>query len=339
MNGHITRRQFVAGMGVSACAVGLGGCSTLTDRRNERNVQLLHDTRFRRGCDVLDGIPGSAATTDPLHGDVIGCIGPIGATGLALWRAAQWYSRFNLAEAKAEKLGSGATRYFDGAKSVIFGDKDEQEADLILGVNGRTEFNDIAPSGAFAWPHLLVAQKLSEGPSIAEYESVPIGISYRLLHAEAHRGPGWSDQRHAAQFLLYLTIHNYNRSSVGFGDYLWFGVPMFDARRLLPRRFTAGDAGNANKQATGRFIYVPAGETYSKEPAINRRWITINHDVLPLIHEALETAWASGYLPGSRKAGDYYLGGLTLGWEVTGPWDVAMQVRDLSLSAIHSKEA
>ena len=50
-----------------------------------------------------------------------------------------------------------------------------------------------------------------------------------------------------------------------------------------------------------------------------------------MIREALETAWARGFLTESRALADYRITSLNLGWEVPGIFDVAMQVRGLSL--------
>ena len=45
--------------------------------------------------------------------------------------------------------------------------------------------------------------------------------------------------------------------------------------------------------------------------------------------ESLKTAWERGYLKDSRDPADYRLGGMNMGWEVTGPIDVAVQVKGL----------
>jgi hypothetical protein len=47
--------------------------------------------------------------------------------------------------------------------------------------------------------------------------------------------------------------------------------------------------------------------------------------------EALATAWAKGFLPGSKNHADYFIGGMNLGWELPGTFEVEMQVRNLSL--------
>lgn len=49
--------------------------------------------------------------------------------------------------------------------------------------------------------------------------------------------------------------------------------------------------------------------------------------------DASQNAWAHGFLTASKKVEDYHLGAMNMGWEVPGPWDVAMQVKDLDLKA------
>lgn len=56
-------------------------------------------------------------------------------------------------------------------------------------------------------------------------------------------------------------------------------------------------------------------------------------DLLPHIVSGLREAWKQGYLSASQKLADYRIGGLVLGWEVTGLNDVAIAVRDLRATA------
>jgi hypothetical protein len=304
-----TRRSFLQ--------AGLAVASSL--RAGEGKVSLLDDPEFRRGLRIWSPQPGAHRET--------GIIQPSGAGAPAAWGCAQWYSRFTLAEASRETLPGGACRFYDGAKSVTLGD------DLILALNGQIEYQRRAPERGDPWPHLLVEQKLTTHPRFPTLRSVPFGIEYRLLRSETLQPPGFDPARHTAQFLLYITIQNANRESKGYGDYLWFGVPMYDARYPLPRRHTAADKGSAKKLATGRFIFNPGGETYATRPAADRVWIAIDCDLLPLMRDSLEAAWKAGFLQDSREPADYQLGGINCGWEVTGPLDVAMQIRRLRLQA------
>jgi len=258
---------------------------------------------------------------------------PLANRGEPVWRIAQWYSRFDLAQANRETIAPGVIRYADGAKSVTFDFSDPDGGSITLGVDGTTEYVDKPPERGVAWPHLLVERPLLAHPSLSELAAVPFRISYRLVRQEADRPAGWDKQRHTAQFLLYITVRNQNRKSAGFGDFLWFGVPMYDARYRHTPAHKAVDFSTKHKQGTGKFIFNPAGRRYTDQSAQDGAWITIEHDLLPLMKEALRYAWQQGFLSDSHDMRDYYLGSMNFGWEVTGTWNVAMQVKGLSLRA------
>jgi hypothetical protein len=129
-------------------------------------------------------------------------------------------------------------------------------------------------------------------------------------------------------------VQNRNHQSTGFGDYYWFGVPLYDARDRLPRAHKAVDKGSDRKPATGKFIFNPGGERYTTNSAHDGDWVAIDKDLLPLIREGLETAWDKGFLQDSHDPADYRLMAMNTGWEVTGPLDVEMQLKGLRLEAV-----
>jgi hypothetical protein len=263
-----------------------------------------------------------------------GTIKPQGAAGEPVWGAAQWYSHFNLANAPHQVLVSGSSRFFDGAKAVTFGSPASQDTDIILAVNGHKEYGEHAPEKGDAWVHLLMEQELASHPILPALHAVPFRIEYRLLKSQAFHVAGWDGQRHTAQFQLFITIQNGNSDSKGKGDYLWFGVPMYDARSDLPKPFKAPDITSAKKAGTGKYIFNPGGAQFATKPAKDGEWVSIDRDLLPLMRDSLEAAWSAGFLKDSRRPDDYQLTGMNMGWEVTGPLDVAMQVRGLSLAAV-----
>ncbi len=322
---NLSRRKMLIVMGASAMTA-LQSPSAISESANARTVDMLRDRRFQTGVNMLKA--------DPTHRLNAGVLCANGKNCNPAWNGAQWYSHYNLGAASPERLSSGSIRYFDGAKAITFGKTSSPEADLILALNGRKEYNDIPPTGPAAWPHLLVSQQCVENPALPQIHSIPFQISYRLLQAVPHRGSGWDEKRHTAQFLFYVRVENFNRASPGFRDYYWFGVPMYDARYSTPITHEMADKGNAHKQGTGKFIYNLGGKTYAEKPAVNGEWITIGKDLLPLIQDGLEAAWNAGFLSGSHRKEDYHLGSMNVGWEVTGPWNVAMQVRNLNLQAV-----
>ena len=334
----IACQRFLSGLCLSIFAALFWCANSLHGVTSETKEDILQDPQFKRGFAVRAAmVPPEGKASDPLYFESAGAILPYGAKDKPVWRLAQWYSHYNLLNATPERLQSGSTRFFDGAKSVTFGESGTSEADLTLALNGRTEWNDVAPSTNSAWPHLIANQAL-QSSSLSEMKALPFHISYRLLRSDAHRGAGWDERRHTAQFILFLTVRNCNETSSGFGDYLWFGVPMYDARFSVPKEFQARDKGNAKKVGTNKFIFIPNGEKFSTVPAITGDWITVDHDLLPLILKAVESAWSEGFLLDSRDIKDYRLGCITINWEVTGPVDVAMQLRDLRIAQVRSSE-
>jgi len=257
----------------------------------------------------------------------------LGTTSEPVWGLAQWHSRFSLGQAQPERRSDGSVRFFDGAKSVTFFPAGAA-ADLALALGGNTEYSGKAPQPGDPWPHLLIERSLLAHPAITELLSVRFQIRFRLVKADVHRPDGFDARRHTAQFLFYLTVQNRNRESPGFGDYFWFGVPMYDTRFRIPRAHKALDKGSKKKPGTGKFIFNPSGNRYTTQSAHDRHWITIDKNLLPLIREGLETAWQRGYLQDSHNPSDYRLSSMNLGWEVTGPLDVEVHIQGLRLEAI-----
>jgi len=204
---------------------------------------------------------------------------------------------------------------------------------LVLALDATREYGQNSPQPGDPWPHLLVERRLIEHPAVTELESVRFRIQYRLLKARAEKRPGWNDRRHTAQFVFYVTVQSLNRDSPGHGDYLWFGVLLYDRRDRFPSTYAAKDVGSAKKKGTGKFIFQPDFKRLSQRSPHDGDWVTIDTNLLPMMREALDAAWQRGYLQDSKDPADYRLGGMNMGWEITGPIDAAVQVRGLNLEA------
>jgi hypothetical protein len=209
---------------------------------------------------------------------------------------------------------------------VRWGEAGTAEADLTLGVNASVEYDGRARKSGELWVHLLVEQNFAEPPSLAELSSARLRLAAKLSRSEFHRTADYSPGLHAAQFQMFLMVQNRNRQSRGFGQLVWFGIPLYDDRSRFPKEHKTQDTGG-----TSMFIFTPAGSVYTERSAHDREWIRLDKELMPLFHDALETAWQSGFLTESRALDDYRVTGMNLGWEVPGLFDVEMQVRDLSL--------
>lgn len=318
----LTRRSFLA---TAAAAMGLhaglaGAEAWGGPRAGASPVPLLRDPQFRRGFTVCDPAPGKHVER--------GRIAPGPASEPPAWFLDQWNSRFTLAGAAGETLQGGAVRFADAAKAVTFGPPGGPEGDLVLALHASKEYGDRLRREGEPWPHLLVEQRVEAGPALAALASLRLHVECRLPLAVPRRGEGWTPGLHAAQFQAFLTVQNLNRASAGCGDYLWFGVPLYDSRSRIPPPHAARDTAGTDK-----FIYMPGGEAYTDRSAHDGAWITVNSDLLPLIRKGLEAAWQRDFLRGSRDLADYRPSSFNMGWELPGTLDVAMQVRNLSLAA------
>ena len=288
----------------------------------EADVPLLADPGFANGVVVWDPAPGKHVLRGTLQ--------PWAEAGKPAWQLPQWHSRFTLANAKPETLPDGRVRFADEAKHVLFG----KTEGVVLGLDAIAEYQGKAPAKGEPWPHLLLSQRrLLHHPSLPELAAVPFRIRYRLLEAEPRKGPGWDDRRHTAQVVFYVTVQNLNRQSAGYGDYLWFGIRLYDLRFPWPKQMAMPDIGSQKKQGTGKFMYAPAFARLARRSPHDKQWVEIDADLLPFLEEALAAAWERGYLKDSRDRGDYRLGGMNMGWEITGPVRAAVQFGSISLAA------
>ena len=103
-------------------------------------------------------------------------------------------------------------------------------------------------------------------------------------------------------------------------------MPIYDNRHRFPEDSQAKDFGG-----TAKFIFTTALKSFTSESPHDGRWISLDKDLLPLMNEALQAAWASGFLSQSKKSEDYYISTMNMGWELPGTFEVEMQIRNLSL--------
>ncbi len=285
-------------------------------------IELIQDNRFQHGFVLWSPQTGRHVGYGELRG--------ASPDAKPTWGVAQWSSRFPLDPALA-RVSKGVMVCSNAAKTIAVRTR---AGELTLAVNSREEYGATARKKTEPWVHLLIEQEFVSANRLAELSAVPLHVEARLLRStNLHQGD-YSTDRHAAQFQIFFTVQNRKRQSPGCGDLLWFGVPIYDNRDRFPKAFKAQDFGG-----TAKYIFTPGGETYSAQSTHDGKWITIEKDLLPLMREALAAAWAHGFLKDSHDLADYGIGGMNMGWEVPGTFDVAVQVRKLSLRAIAKSEA
>jgi hypothetical protein len=282
--------------------------------------ELIRDPHFQHGFFLLEPKPGKRV----VYGELPGL-----NTSKPLWDLAQWSSKFPLTPHDIFS-SHGTLCYSNHAKRILVGLAGTPEADLSLGVNASSEYGSRArKSGDEPWVHLLVQQDFENPPAMSELAACQFRVDARLKRSTLFRTDDYSPARHAAQFLIYLTIGNRNNKSPGYNQCFWFGIPVYDDRHRVVPAYEAQDFG-----ATKLFIFTASSDTFSVKSTHEGEWVTLEKDLLPLMRQGLEHAWTRKFITGSHDPADFRPLGIFIGWEVPGIFDVDLQIRDLSLRAI-----
>lgn len=281
--------------------------------------ELIRDNHFRDGFIVWRPEPGKHVRDCMLKG--------FDATASPIWGLDQWSSKFPLKPDALSVVPDGMPVWSNAAKAVTIGRAGTTGADISLAVNSFTEYGSRARKAADPWVHLLVEQEFLSPPALDGLASARLHVEARLLHSRNLHQGDYSPDVHAAQFQIFFTVQNRRPQSSGHGDLLWFGVPIYDNRERFPKEYKARDFGGTEK-----YIFTPAATTFTSKSAHDGEWITIDRDLLPLMTAGLKDAWSKGFLSASTDLADYAIGGMNMGWELPGTFDVAMQIRDLSLT-------
>jgi hypothetical protein len=282
------------------------------------STELLRDPRFQAGFGLLRPEPGRKVACGNVRGK---------AAGEPAWQLAQWSSRHPFDQATPVALvAAGGFRFSNSARSVSFGGND---GILALAVNAAAEYGDRPRAKSEPWVHLLVEQPIASTPRLVDLSELRLHLEARRVKVKLASDVGHDPAIHAAQFQLFLSIQNLEKGSPGFGNYLWFGIPIYDNRHRFHPTYAAPDFGG-----TGKFIYTAATKHFTTGSTHDDNWVTFDADLLPLIREGLTTAHARGFLKDSPNEGSFRVAALNMGWEVPGTFDVDLQVRHLGLNAI-----
>jgi hypothetical protein len=155
--------------------------------------------------------------------------------------------------------------------------------------------------------------------------------SYKVLNIINKMPVGTTNPAlHGASFLWYLTIQNRNSTSPEYGKYIWFGLILHDNRYDFAPYYASVDGGKVNN--TGAFIYHPDMEPImsSQGKAQIGKVFNVDIDVLPIIKQAFTTAQQNNFLKQSIWD-DLYIGSTNIGWEVTGTYDVSVEIYNFNV--------
>lgn len=318
----------------------LAGCASRPDPNDPAAPrELVPDPSFA-GWFHLRGL---GLPTD--DGRVKGVFRTSGQVGDPVWTLAQWASRHSFADPAATRQyqpEEGVFAISNASKRVT---ADTRRGELELALFASACYDRPRRAGE-SWPHLLAQAPLTDtrypadACRVAALKRLDVAFDCRLDFF-ADRQPEADPKLHAAQFQLFLYVQNLTQGDDGFGDMLWFGIPVFDNRFPVKEETYQRDGGKAD--ASGKFIYsLPSracladGEGFVRGGRLlagrDARWAKVRVDAAPWIVYAYRLARKHGYLQ-TTELDDLYVSGLNVGWEMPGAYDAAMRLRGLSVKA------
>jgi len=174
------------------------------------------------------------------------------------------------------------------------------------------------------WLHMILGQSAG-GVFLNSVDEIWVDLEFSLIeNTQLDTTIG------ASQFQWIFSIKDYESI---ISDYYWFNITIFDNRcdTLDLTGTSMYDSGKAD--ATGKYIYSPAGNKYMTENIETGKTYKINLDVKPLLIQAFNEAKAKGALEQSSFE-NMALNSLNIGWEVSNVAKVGIDISKISLSVI-----
>ncbi len=315
--------------------------STLIDFEYELAApKTVYDTFIDNGYAALFNDPFIKNGVQVLKpdGSEAGTISGINAQGDPCWVFPQWGSKYDIYDYDERKYSNGgdAFTYVSKGQQVNGVDVpakilsiDSTNGSIYMELNAQVEFDSPRQDGE-SWPHTLLSQDFGPDPAlvhISELEDLVMNMSYEITKFEDCMGDSADSDKHCAQLIWYITIQNRTPGHEDYGKYVWFGITLWD-NRISGEAFGGYAAEDAGKEdATHAFIYQPSSDivhSNGKCPVVNE-YRTVDFHLLEAAMTAFNTAKERGYL-GNTAWEDLYIGGMNFGFEVTGTYNVAVQI-------------
>lgn len=251
-----------------------------------------------------------------------------------VWELAQWASKYDFNTA-TRTSGAGQVTFanMDGNKVIKKLAVNYLTGALTMTLNASYEYSHDRKAGE-SWPHILIQQSWygNDLVNLSKCDEMIMHIKYKVNSCVDKTISKYDDSLHCGQFVWYITLQNRNESSPDFGQYIWFGINLFDSRMggKASSEYASQDGGKENN--TGAFIYQPGSEKYKENGKISAigEETEIRFNIIDVAKYAYNLAISRGYL-GTTKFEDIYIGSTNFGFEVPGTFDIDATISKIEL--------
>lgn len=307
--------------------------TTAKDWSGYNTLQLIPDPDFKNGFTVLDWLSGKE----------VDLWEPAGLSAeKTVWQIAQWGTKKCLI---GDRLDTKDNILSDGYKTMTY-DKKSKSLTMRLNSYDILDNNVYDPSLGYTWPHLLIQTSpfaYKKGKDSAAFytgaaDHMIFSLDMRMTYYENTNYGGPNN----CQFVAFFYVHNVK----GTGGFLWFGVPLFEARD----QFMQTSPYYAIDKASNSFIYTlpfnaaynsfSLGDNFHDEagiPVASDEWNHYEIDLKPWFEKMAQRALADGLFPGAESVEDLYINGMNLGYEVGSCFDVEIEFKNMRLDSYIAK--
>lgn len=293
--------------------------------------QIIADRTFKHGFNVKSQTDGISTPIGVLQTNEEDAVSP-------LWNIGQWYcgaaykddsekyDSYNILKATHSVNGSKHT-WIDASKKLSV---DTETGSIGMRLLGTKEYTHPRQRNE-GWPHLLLEYNVLGEYKLSDLKSARFEIEFMLTKlTNAMSASEHDNDLHTAQFVFYCVLKNTNKLSKDYNSYIWFGLNLFDARYEIIPAYASQDSGKEIN--TGAFIYQPISSAYCKTPTKLGETQSINYNLLPRMKDAFKAAQQARFLV-NTKWEDLSLKPGNFGFEVTGTYDIAVEISTLNLYA------
>ena len=292
-------------------------CETL-EMIKTRPLPMIRDAEFKNGFAIYG----------PRHEDGMTAqyAGISKTTGVQAWNIAQWANYNHPLDANTARTNFENGGFVYETPTCKLSVRNSDQYLLRMELRTDSEYQGRVRKNGEEWPHLLLEQNdvIDFYPAMGELKKLSYKVSIMPEYLKCNMKEEDVDPSlHAAQLSHYFAMFDTIAQ-----DGFWFGITFLDNRHDIFPGYLSEDVGKAD--CTHKMIAVDPILTYTdKAPALGE-WTDIECDLLPRIKQAVQNAKARGFLKDAQFE-RMKIASTNIGLEIPGNYDMAFQIRSLSL--------
>ena len=232
-----------------------------------------------------------------------------------------------------EETKEGVYRYSNPSRQAEI-DTNEGRFRFILdsGKEYEARFGKGREDPSSPWSHFLLEQDFVESIKLKDLSALYASLRFKLNKAECLDEGNFDPNKHTAQFIWYLTIREGrgNKKEELGGNFIWFGIPIYDYRYPSIAKHIQYDGDFAGSTRT--LIYnLPTKDYLLDAPLKQGKEYEVCLDILPSIKRAVRYAMKAGIFKSSRGLVVNYM---NIGWELPGSFLVDSEISSIRLKGV-----